>query len=255
MTATRPAFWPWPHLIAHRGAGTLAPENTLAAFRLGCRLGFRMMEFDVKLSADDQAILLHDDTLERTSSGHGAVGARSLAELMTLDFGAWHSARFAGEPIATLGAVARYSRAQGLAGNLEIKPCAGQEARTGRLVALQARALWAGAALPPLLSSFSEAALAAAREAAPELPRALLIDAALPADWQYRLHHLGCGGLNLAEAQLTQEICTAVRRSGHGLAAWTVNSLPRARELLRWGCHAIITDRVQQINPLTLALP
>jgi glycerophosphoryl diester phosphodiesterase len=66
--------WPYPTWVAHRGAGKLAPENTLAAFRLGAFHGYRMFECDVKLSADGTPFLLHDDTLERTTDGVGTAG-------------------------------------------------------------------------------------------------------------------------------------------------------------------------------------
>ena len=69
-----PASWPYPRWIAHRGAGKLAPENTLAAFKLGASLGYRMFECDVKLSADGVPFLLHDATLDRTTNGHGVAG-------------------------------------------------------------------------------------------------------------------------------------------------------------------------------------
>ena len=82
------ATWPTPLWIAHRGAGTLAPENTLAAFRLGASHGYRHFECDAKLSADDVPFLLHDATLERTTSGRGAAGALRWSELARLDAGA-----------------------------------------------------------------------------------------------------------------------------------------------------------------------
>src|SRR5690606_4005465 len=162
--------WPYPRWIAHRGAGRHAPENTLAAFRKGVACGFRMMEYDVKLSADDVPILLHDDTLERTSNGKGRAADLRHAELARYDFGAWHSAPYAGEPVATLYSIAAYTRAMGVHSNIEIKPSTGVEDHTGARIALLARELWQGSTLPPLLSSFSEVALAAAAEAAPELP-------------------------------------------------------------------------------------
>src|SRR5690606_25609649 len=93
-------IWPYPEWVAHRGAGRVAPENTLAAFRLGASHGFRMMEYDVKLTADDVPILLHDDTLDRTSTGSGRAADFRFAELARHDFGAWHSAEYSGEPIA-----------------------------------------------------------------------------------------------------------------------------------------------------------
>src|SRR5258706_12150430 len=82
--------WPYPRWIAHRGAGKLAPENTLAAFRLGAAHGYRMFECDVKLSADGVAFLLHDATLERTTSGQGTASRLAWSELARLDAGAWH---------------------------------------------------------------------------------------------------------------------------------------------------------------------
>jgi glycerophosphoryl diester phosphodiesterase len=174
-------IWPWPRWLAHRGAGKLAPENTLAAFRLGAAQGFRAFECDVKLSADGLPFLLHDATLERTSNAHGTAGALPWAALSRLDAGSWHSRAFAGEPLASLDAVARFCLRNGYALNLEIKPTPGDDERTGRVVAQAVRSLWGaevagGRSAWPLLSSFNPAALDASRLAAPELPRALLAD-------------------------------------------------------------------------------
>src|SRR4051812_42115516 len=105
QTASR---WPYPLWIAHRGAGKLAPENTLAAFRLGGLHGYRAFECDVKLTADGVPFLLHHATLERRTSGWGAAGQRTWAELSRLDAGPWHSRGCAGEPLPTLEAVARF---------------------------------------------------------------------------------------------------------------------------------------------------
>ena len=96
---TKPvSAWPYPRYAAHRGAGKLAPENTLTAMRVGHAHGYRMVEFDVKLSADGVLFLLHDDTLDRTSNGHGPAGALSWSHLANLDAGSWHSRAFAHEP-------------------------------------------------------------------------------------------------------------------------------------------------------------
>ncbi|NLC35117.1 MAG: glycerophosphodiester phosphodiesterase [Alcaligenaceae bacterium] len=241
--------WPYPQWVAHRGAGRAAPENTLAAFRLGSARGFRMMEYDVKLTADDVPVLLHDDTLERTSSGRGRAADFRYAELARHDFGAWHSPAYAGEPIATLYGIAAYTRANGIHSNIEIKPTTGMETHTGERIALLARQLWEGAELPPLLSSFSETALAAARDAAPELPRALLFEEALPADWRERAAWLQCSGLNLNHRHVTRDIVRQVGDAGLSLAIWTVNDPARALELLEWGCNAIITDEVETMAP------
>ena len=98
MTPSRPP-WPYPRWIAHRGAGRLAPENTLAAFRLGAQHGYRMFECDAKLSSDGVVFLMHDATLERTTNGQGIGGEQPWSALAQLDAGAWHSRQYAGEPL------------------------------------------------------------------------------------------------------------------------------------------------------------
>lgn len=249
MTGARalPA-WPYPRAIAHRGAGKLAPENTLAAFRHGASFGYRMFEFDVKLSGDGASVLLHDATLDRTTNGAGRFDALTLGQIAQLDAGSWHSPAYAGEPVPTLAAVARYLRANGFLANIEIKPVPGAEWRTGAAVALDARTLWAGADVPPLLSSFSEDALAAAREAVPELPRALLLDK-LPADWLDRLRALDCVALDANHRELTPEIIDEAHAAGFRVCCYTVNDLDRAHLLWNAGLDGLITDWVDRISP------
>ena len=142
------AAWPYPFWIAHRGAGKLAPENTLAAFRLGASYGYRMFECDVKLSADGVPFLLHDATLGRTTRGlqtleHDAnnekasstAGDHPWATLSQLDAGSWHSRAYAGEPLPTLANVAEFILRNGYFLNIEIKPTPGTERYTGEIVA------------------------------------------------------------------------------------------------------------------------
>src|SRR6218665_1300775 len=180
-----PTPWPYPRWIAHRGAGLLAPENTLAPFPLGPRHGYRMFECDAKLSRDGVPFLLHDTTLERTTNsvqalGQGASrtgGDHRWRALSRLDAGAWHSPRYAGVPLPTLENLARYCIANGFFLNLEIKPTPGLLAKTGQVVGAYAARLWQGQPAQPLLSSFHPEALAGALATAPHLPRALLLDA------------------------------------------------------------------------------
>ena len=248
MTTATDNAWRYPSHIAHRGAGKLAPENTLAAFRHGAGFGYRMFEFDVKLSADGKPVLMHDATLDRTTSGQGRVDALTLGELALLDAGSWHGPAFAGEPVPTLAAIARYTRANGFLVNIEIKPVPGTEARTGAAVALDAQALWAGAEVPPLLSSFSEEALAAAARVAPGLPRALLLDQ-LPADWLERVRRLGCVALDANHRELDAGVIADAHAAGLRVLAYTVNDPARAAQLLEWGLDGVITDAVDQIAP------
>jgi len=246
--------WPYPRLAAHRGAGKLAPENTLAALRFGHARGYRMAEIDVKLSADGVAFLLHDSTLERTTSGVGRADALTWRELAQLDAGSWHSPPFAGEPVASLAAIARFCRANDVAINLEIKPTPGRERETGAAVALDADALWAGAAVRPLLSSFSDAALEGAREAVPEFPRAWLIEEHCD-DWRDRILRLGCIALDAKHTLLTRDLLRETRRAGLRVATWTVNDPHRAAELASWGVDTIITDAIDVIAPDSLVVP
>ncbi len=245
---TLDSAWPWPAFIAHRGGGRLAPENTLAAMRTGAAAGFGMVEFDVKLSGDGMPFLLHDDTVDRTSDGHGLASELDRRALSGLDFGRWHGPDFAGEPAPSLLSVARYTRAQGIHSNVEIKPTTGHEAETGTDVARAVARLWAGADLPPLLSSFSETALEAARTAAPELPRALLIEGPVPADWRTRQQGLGCIGLNIDTLHADEATVRDILDQGATLAVWTVNDPARAHTLFDWGCHAVFTDELHLVR-------
>jgi glycerophosphoryl diester phosphodiesterase len=234
--------WPYPRWVAHRGGGTLAPENTLAGLHLAARLGYRAVEFDVKLSRDGVPILMHDDTLERTTDGHGPVAARSLADLRGLDAGRWFSERFARERVPTLEEAAQACQSQGLWANVEVKPCPGRDAETGRVVALEAARLWAGHPLPPLLSSFSPEALATCQVAAPGLARALLV-AQPPADWCRMLDELAAVALHCDHAHTTHELAQAVHATGRGVLCYTVNDPDTADRLLAWGVDALVTDR------------
>ena len=241
-------LWPYPRLIAHRGGGTLAPENTLAAMRVGHQFGYRMVEFDAKLTQDQLAVLLHDSTLERTTTGSGAATDYTYSSLAQLDAGSWFDAAFAGEPVPCLSAVARYTLAQNIASNIEIKPSPGLEQRTGSLIAQQVRLDWAASPLPPLLSSFSIECLQAARVAAPELPRGWITAELLP-EWRDVLAQLGCVSLHLKHTLVTQALVGEVHQAGFRLATWTVNEPARAAQLLEWGVDAVITDALNLIQP------
>jgi glycerophosphoryl diester phosphodiesterase len=235
------APWPYPRIIAHRGGGSLAPENTLAALRCGRGHGYRAVEIDVKLTSDGIAVLMHDATLERTTNGTGPVKARTWQELSRLDAGAWHSPAFRGEPVAGFEAVAHFLRESGMCVNVEIKPNPGDEAVTGERVAELCAQYWQGAEVLPLLSSFSVVSLEAAQRARTQLPRALLMDHPGPGDLA-RLAALGCASINCDHAGLDPGGIALFQDAGYRVLAYTVNDPERAQLLFDWGVDGVFTD-------------
>ena len=240
--------WPYPRIIAHRGGGTLAPENTLAGMRKAKAMGYAGVEFDVMLAADATPILMHDQTLERTTNGSGAIAATAYRDMLALDAGGWHSLEHAGEPVPSFEDAAKLCIELGLWADIEIKPTTGVEAETGRATALAARELWRGAPVQPLLCSFQPAALAAAKEAAPELPRGALTKR-IPPDWEQWMQKLGCVSLHCDYRLLLPHEARAVRDAGYWLVCWTVNDPEIARVLFDWGADAVITYRLDLIAP------
>ena len=247
-------MWPYPKIVAHRGAGALAPENTFAALRCGLAHGFRAVEFDVMLARDGVGVVLHDPMLGRTVRGAGSVAEHTAAELAAMDAGSWFGAEFRDEKVPLFTSFMDYCKVQHIWMNIEIKPVPGFEAATGRVVAAATQAHFAaevaaGArARMPLLSSFCAIALAAARNAAPGIPRALLVER-IPADWQARLHALDACALHVSHQHLTPALAQVVRQAGFDLFCYTVNDPARAREILGWGVDGLCTDRIDLIGP------
>ncbi|MEF9997424.1 MAG: glycerophosphodiester phosphodiesterase family protein, partial [Burkholderiaceae bacterium] len=224
--------WPWARVLAHRGGGTLAPENTIAGIRVGTEFGFRAIEFDAMLPADEVPILMHDETLGRTVAGAGRIAAMTHAEITARDAGGWHSSPFAGERVPSFALAIEYCRQHGVWPNIEIKPAAGFEERTGEIVARETARLYAdvmragGDAAAnidpraPLFSSFKKSALLAARAAAPDIPRGFLIDQ-VPAHWRDELESVGAVSLHTNHKHLTPELARAVKDAGYWLFCYT----------------------------------
>jgi glycerophosphoryl diester phosphodiesterase len=237
--------WPFPRIIAHRGGGSLAPENTLAAIRLGQSLGYSAHEFDVKLTLDDRSILLHDATLERTTNGTGRAADLVFDELRALDAGSWHSDAFRGEKVPAFAEVAQVLLSKGTLADIEIKPTPGFDWRTGTRVALEAQQLWSGAPAKPLFTSFSYEALMAAKEAAPEIPRGWLISQFTDADWK-RLEDLEAEALVTNHRNFPPAEIERVKTAGYRVIVYTVNEAAVAQEYLDAGIDAIVTDNLRE---------
>ncbi len=250
MTFAADDMWPYPRWVAHRGAGKLAPENTLAAFKLGASYGFRMFECDVKLSNDGVPFLLHDDTLERTTNGSGIAGLQSWQELQKLDAGSWQSSAYAAEPIPSLDTIAAYCIANGFDLNIEIKPTTGTDQRTGKVVAEHAARLWRNERRKPLLTSFKPDALQAALDAAPGLPRGLLLHE-LWTGWLETGLMLGCQAIICNHKLWDTSSVTQAKSAGFKTLSYTVNDVEQVQRLSALKTDGLITDRVDVFCPDT----
>ncbi len=231
----------WPRVIGHRGAALSAPENTLAGLREAAALGVAWVEFDVRLTRDERAILLHDDTLERTTTGRGPASLLSFEEIRSFDAGAWFGAEFRGERVPSLEETIELLAELGLGAVVELKPAPGAQEATGRVVARLVAKRWPASLPPPLLSSFKPEALAAARAAAPELERALLVGA-VPRGWREQVAALGCCSLHLDQRRVDRAVLAELTGAGLAVFAYTVNLPERAQQLFSWGVDAVFSD-------------
>jgi glycerophosphoryl diester phosphodiesterase len=224
-----------PSVIGHRGAAAHAPENTRRSFRIARALGCRWVEFDVRLAADGGLVVLHDATLDRTTSGTGRAVDRTVAELASLDAGD-------GSGVPTLAQLLDLLAELGLGANVEIKAESVEQATVaGALAALACEEARKRHGLDLLISSFMPAALAAARGAATEVPRGLLRDRP-GRDWRAAAADLGGISLRVQERCATAGLARAVHGAGLRLLAYTVNDPARAAALLAAGVDGLFSD-------------
>lgn len=220
-------------VYAHRGASAEAPENTLAAFRRAVDAGADGIELDVHLASDGVPVVIHDETLERTTDGTGAVAAQRAARLQTLDAGSWFSPHFAGEPLPTLEETLRLLAGR-LRINLEVK-----ESRSGLAVLDLLRAF---PAADVVISSFDHALLTALRRTAPDLPLAVLLEAG---NWRHALARaatLRACAFHAHVDLVSRPLLAACRRLQLPVFAWTVDDAGQARALARIGVAGLFTN-------------
>jgi glycerophosphoryl diester phosphodiesterase len=230
-----------PAVIGHRGSAASAPENTLASLRTAAEQGTKTVEFDAKLTGDGVVILMHDSLLDRTTNGHGPVATTTWAEIAKLDAGSWFGKAWRGIGVPTLEQALALLVELDIEANIEIKPCLGREVETAKAIVKSIEAHWPKDRGGLLLSSFARDGLAAARDAAPQLPRGLLIWEK-PADWTAAAAALACRSVHCAIQHLTPEWAAEIKRLGYDLAAYTVNDPAAAWQLRGWGVDSIITD-------------
>jgi glycerophosphoryl diester phosphodiesterase len=171
-----------------------------------------------------------------------------------LDAGAWHGRSYAGETLPSLAAIAHYVQSNGFALNLEIKPTPGSERETGLAVGRACSALWAGSSTPPLLfSSFRPDALQAAKETAPQIPRALLLDT-LWDGWPLVVKTLSCVAAVTHHKLMDRALFAQLRGAGQRALCYTVNEPADVQRLLALGIDGIITDAVDRFAPTVAAI-
>ena len=221
----------FPRIFAHRGASSLAPENTIAAFAKAMEVGARWFEFDVDITGDGSLIVIHDDTLDRTTTGSGSYYQLGFSDIRRLDAGRWFSDTYRFERIPEATDVLAFAHAQQMGANLEIKPCAGGDRLRERLI-------------EALVSSFDHELLAAFHEACPTVALGWLIERASE-EWREGAAALGATAIHPGVEGLTASDVRAMRDAGFEVNVWTVNDVEQARELASWGVTGIFTDRPQ----------
>jgi glycerophosphoryl diester phosphodiesterase len=231
---------PRPLLIGHRGASAHAPENTLRAFRQALALGADGIECDVQHSADGTLVIIHDDTVDRTTNGTGNVGALRYAELAALDAGD-------GERIPTLDETLRWATDATASGrapflNLELK-----EAGTGPdTLAALTRMGYDG---PIAISSFDYPSLEETRRLNGAVELWLLSPRFTP-DLLAQARAIGATCLDLWHGAITDEVAARCTEAGLGLVAWTVNEEADVRRLRALGpvLHGLIGNYPERLR-------
>lgn len=236
-----------PHQIincAHRGASGHAPENTLAAFSLALAMGAQMAELDIQQTADDRLVVMHDDTLERTTSGKGALWQKNLAELQAYDAGSWYDPHFADERLPTIEQVVALVRGK-MKLNIEVK-LHGHEREVAKLVVTTLRREKFEAAC--IVTSFGHDIADQIKALAPELQVGYIFGKR-----EFR-EALFAGPVDILSAHyrlVDAQFIRQARSHGKQVYVWTVNEASTMREMIALGVDAIITnypDRLAKVS-------
>jgi glycerophosphoryl diester phosphodiesterase len=230
-----------PLIFAHRGSNHNAPENTLAAFRSAHQQGADGIELDVKLTADGQVVVLHDQTVDRTSDGYGPLRRYRLAELKKLDAGSWFDHAFAGERIPTLTEVFE-AFGNSILYDIELtnylSPFDELSVKVAALVA-EARLLDC-----VMVSSFLPVALVRFKWLLPDVPAGLIALKGLAGTLTRSALGRKLAGRAVIPyyTDLTREYVQSQARYGRVVIPWTVNEMDVIRRMFEWGAGAVITD-------------
>ncbi len=226
---------------AHRGASAIAPENTIAAFRAAAEAGAKWVELDVALSADGQLVVIHDDSVDRTSSGTGSLGVLSQAEIGTLDGGSWFDPRFAGERIPTLAETIEALGGLGLSANVEIKQHKHHKSLDQLVTAVQAEIAKRSAGTQIMISSFDAECLKAMHKLEPDLEMAMLW-VEVPQDWEQQLAAIPATTIHMHYKAVSIGLLDHMRERGIKVRVWTCNDPVQLLSFWDAGLTGVITD-------------
>lgn len=188
-------------LIAHRGAKAYVPENTLLALEKAAECGAEWVEIDVKLTRDGQPVVIHDDLLDRTTNGRGAVVLHELQAIRMLDAGSWFAPEFAGLQVPTFEEIVACALRLNLGLQVELKPTIGDDVETAEVVMPILKNLWPADNDRLFVSSFSVRSLTAARRLWNDVPLAIASVVA-PADPVALLAEYDCRILHVLDDML-----------------------------------------------------
>ncbi|HZQ06566.1 MAG TPA: glycerophosphodiester phosphodiesterase family protein [Anaerolineae bacterium] len=245
-----------PLILAHRGASAYAPENTIAAFLLARELGADGIELDVQLTKDKIPVVIHDDTVERTTNSKGRVSDLTIAQIAQLDAGSWKTEDYRGEPIPTLAQVFD-ALADWLDPNARPHPALiNVELKTERLITdgLEREVLNViaryGLQDCILLSSFSPFALYRAKQINPRLKRGLLYDNSMPIYFRraWLRPGLALKALHPEHTMIDTNYMQWARHKKLQVNTWTVDDPAEAQRLAELGVNAIITNQPDTIR-------
>lgn len=240
-------------ICAHRGASGIAPENTVAAVKLALESGAPMIEIDVQYTRDHQMVVFHDDTIERTTNGEGAINQKSYEEIQGLDAGAWFSPSFAGERIPKLVDVLELIRGRAYV-NLEIKPRPDtQEAQQETLELIE---LLSSLAMLDtcLFSSFDHRAIRYVRERMPDLPMLALNIPGDPRSPEQVIAECGADVFGCSVEELNPEMMALCHQRGIPVAVYTVNTPEELNYVVSMGVRGIVTNMPHILVPAYEAL-
>ena len=238
-----------PRIIGHRGVAGHAPENTLASIREAAAMGLMWVEFDVMMTKDGELVLIHDESLDRTTDGDGWVPKTSLAELKERDAGGWFDKRFQSERIPTLKETTKLLAELGIAANIEIKPAKGYVKETSKALGEFLKTEWPPELVAPIISSFQAEALEEISKVAPDVPRGFLVRR-VPSNWSEMLDRLDCAFIHCSQRHLLQSQAATILDSGHHVLCYTVNNRNRAEELWGWGVSAVFSDYPDRLGDI-----